>query len=137
MGTWYERWRLLCPRCGYDVGQTLRDGFRICPECGTEIDEDRCARDVDQLPRRVRAAVYITWAMAFPMLALTTLEPWLAVWCAPAAAGPVYAGWWWVERWLAGGAAWKRAIGPALAVLVIEEATVLAGCAAVWTLGLL
>ena len=38
----HEWAKLVCPSCGYDVRQTLIDGFERCPECGASISVRAC-----------------------------------------------------------------------------------------------
>jgi hypothetical protein len=126
VSAWLSKTIQRCHRCDYDVTQTLRDGLAICPECGVAVSPENCTRDLDYLPRRVRRWVYVSWlgpvvAMAAG-IALASWQPWLA----PVAIGmfalslaAVYAGWWWIERWLEGSGAWARAILPSLLVVLI------------------
>jgi hypothetical protein len=116
---WYERANLLCPACRYDVVQTLRDGFYICPECGGPITEESCRREVELIPGGKRRLIYAAWSLPLVGAVPTIFVPslwWLIVLGALA----VYASWVAVVRWLNERGAWRRAIVPTMAVLLLE-----------------
>jgi hypothetical protein len=124
---WFVRETFLCPNCSYDVGQTLEDGFSICPECGTEIDPERCTRDVAYISDRTRALIYAVWLLPPLLLWATVAAPRLLVGTVAGSAVLVYATWVGIERWLERPGAWRRAIGPALAVLALDLVLAMAG----------
>jgi hypothetical protein len=45
-----SRERLLCPACGYDVEQTVRDRIGVCPECGAAVSADICRVESRVIP---------------------------------------------------------------------------------------
>jgi hypothetical protein len=116
---WYERSSQLCPECKYDVAQTLSDGFYVCPECGAPVTEDLCRREVHLIPRGHRALIYAAWSLPLVGALPSLLAPRLW-WLSVAGALAVYASWVWIHQWLNEPCAWRRAIAPALAVLLLE-----------------
>ena len=120
MSAWHTREVLKCPKCGYDVGQTLADGFEVCPECGAGIDEATCARDVEMIGARARVVIY--WLWVFPVIVgwCSLTDGRLLAGSCLVSVSAVYGTWFWIERWLEPLGAWRRAIGPAVAVLMLE-----------------
>jgi hypothetical protein len=121
MPSWFVIETFRCRSCEYDVTQTLRDGFGICPECGGDISFETCDRDLSAISPEARRLIYLSWALplAAAVAGAMVQSPavfWLLMLPALAA---IYAGWWYVERFTAGPGAWYRAILPALAVLVL------------------
>jgi hypothetical protein len=126
IGPWHVRATQRCWRCEYDVTQTLQDGFRRCPECGSEISGESCERDVEFLPRRARRWIYASWLAPIVVAAVTVeLRPRLLWVIAPICVAGVLAGWWWIERWLSGRGALGRAWLPALLILLIDSLLVI------------
>lgn len=121
MSSWFERPRVRCPACQYDVAQTLTDGFDLCPECGGPISIETCARYVDAISRRARRLIYAAWIAPLVPSLLVFLN-FRVLLLAPLGVGLVYGSWVWIERWLEPRGAWLRAIGPALAILIIDAA---------------
>lgn len=58
---------LACPACGYDVYQTIADGFSRCPECGTRVSLGICT-DRHLLRQDRRSAAFVLALMAWPVL---------------------------------------------------------------------
>lgn len=114
-----ERARLVCPACGYDVAQTIEDGFSICPECGGPADAITCSREVEQISGGARGIIYLAWFLPVVAAALAWLDP-RFVWVLVATLAGVYLSWFGIERWLRPRGAWRRAIAPALAVMVLD-----------------
>lgn len=51
--------RFACPKCDYDVAQTLGDGLDRCPECGVPIAEATCEAVPRSIRRRLGVAVFL------------------------------------------------------------------------------
>jgi hypothetical protein len=123
-GRW-TREVLNCPRCGYDVTQTIADQFSVCPECGGFVSAETCYRAIESLPKPIRRFMYASWLGVFPALAsgLALGSVGLVLAAGVVATGAVYVGWWRMEHWFGGAVgASRRAIGPALATMTVMGA---------------
>lgn len=130
-----KRTELRCPRCEYDVAQTIRDGRAVCPECGSPVSEDLCTRLDRLLPGRYRLALVLTWLPSIPLTACVFAAGETPLAFIPAAIGiaPVYLAMWRAERWLHVTGACTRAAGMTVGVVILNLAiaTVIGGVLAI------
>ena len=63
-----QRWAVLrrgCPRCGHALFQSPLAMYEVCPGCGLDFDRGQ--------PGYFTGAMYVSYALAIPLIALLTL----------------------------------------------------------------